>query len=121
MEKLEETLDIIALVQKHPLTKLSSEDYGSTIIEKIKTKFSTQEQQLFVANFYCYLNYDTHKDFVIELDDVWKWIGFARLGNAKNLLVNNFIEGEDYMIEKEEKNKKNEEKGMNNFPRTRKN
>ena len=54
----EDTLDIIALIQEHPLTKLSNYDYGSDIISKIKTKFSTNEQQLFIANFYCYLNYD---------------------------------------------------------------
>ena len=35
------------------------------------------QQKLFVSSFYCYLNYDKNKDFVIDLDNVWKWLGFS--------------------------------------------
>ena len=94
---MKSTLDIIALVQNNPLTRLSS-DYGSKIIERINRNFTEQEQHLFVANFYCYLNYDTRKDFVIDLDNIWKWLGFGKKSDCKNLLVNNFIENEHYKI-----------------------
>src|SRR5574343_1002602 len=94
-----ETRDIVALVQENPLIRLTNDDYGS-LIQKIKERFNTSEQQLFVANFYCYLNYNTTKDFVIELDKVWHWIGFTRIDNCKNLLINNFTENIDYIIEK---------------------
>ena len=94
---MKSTLDIIALVQNNPLTRLTS-DYGSKIIERINRNFTEQEQHLFVANFYCYLNYDTRKDFVIDIDNVWKWIGFGKKGDCKNLLVNNFVENEHYKI-----------------------
>lgn len=93
-----DTVDIVKLVQDHPLTKLSKDDYGSKIITKIKEKFTSDEEQLFVANFYCYLNYDSRKDFVIDLDTVWKWIGFSQKVRAKELLVNNFKKNEDYII-----------------------
>jgi hypothetical protein len=99
-QEKQETLDIVAFVKDHPLTRLSNHDYGSEIIEKIKKKFSSHEQQLFVTNFYCYLNYDTRKDFVIQLDKVYHWIGFSRLDNCKSLLVNNFTENEDYKVKK---------------------
>ena len=94
-----EILDIVALVQDHPLTRLSGDDYGP-LIQKIKERFSTNEQQFFVANFYCYLNYNTSKEFVIELDKVWSWLGFGRVNDAARLLTNNFTENEDYKIEK---------------------
>ena len=93
------TIDIRALIQEHPLTRLSG-DYTSTIVDKIKERLSTVEQQFFVVNFYCYTNYDTKKDFVIELDKVWNWMGFSRLDHAKALLTNNFTENSDYKIEK---------------------
>jgi len=93
-----ETLDIVALIQNNPLSKLSG-DYESELVAKIKAKFSTFEQQLFVANFYCYMNYDTKKDFIIELNKVWSWIGFTRKSDCKSLLVNNFTENVDYKIE----------------------
>jgi len=101
MSEEEETLDIVALVQNNPLIKLTSDyDYNSKIIEKIKSVFTNYEQQLFVANFYCYLNYDSRKDFVVDLDFIWKWIGFGKKSDCKNLLVNNFQEAVDYKINK---------------------
>jgi uncharacterized protein YerC len=87
---------MIKLIENHPLNKLPVND-NSTLVNKIKEKFPQEEQQLFIANFYCYLNYDTKKDFIIDLDNVWKWIGFERKGKAKELLVNNFKENEDYI------------------------
>jgi hypothetical protein len=66
------------------------------MLTKIQQKFTEFEQQLFVTSFYCYLNYDQKKDFVIDLDNVWKWLGFAQKVNAKNLLEKNFIIDIDY-------------------------
>jgi predicted GIY-YIG superfamily endonuclease len=94
----EKTIDIVELVKNHPLNKLPIDD-TSVIVNKIKEKFPKNEQQLFIANFYCYLNYDKNKDFVIDLDNMWKWLGFERKGKAKELLVNNFKENEDYKVE----------------------
>jgi len=95
-----EILDIVALVQNNPLTKLHGHDYHSKIITKLKEKFKDTDQQLFVANFYCFLNYDTRKDFVINLDRVWKWMGYSRIDPCKVVLIKNFIENQDYKIEK---------------------
>lgn len=94
-----DTLDIIKLVENHPLNRLPIND-SSILVNKIKEKFPLNEQQLFVANFYCYLNYDTKKDHVVDLDNIWRWIGFERKGKAKELLVNNFKENEDYIVKK---------------------
>ncbi len=90
--------DIVSLVENNPLIKLSNIDYQSTIIEKIKVNFTSQEQLLFVANSYGYLNYNSTKDFVVKLDNTWKWIGFSQKIRAKELLVNNFTENVDYIF-----------------------
>lgn len=94
---MKNTIDMIKLIENHPLNRLPVND-NSVLVNKIKEKFPQEEQQLFIANFYCYLNYDTKKDFIIDLDNVWKWIGFERKGKAKELLVNNFKENEDYIV-----------------------
>jgi hypothetical protein len=44
------------------------------------------------------LNYDSTKDFVIDFDDVWKWLGFLNKGNSKRLLENQFIIDKDYKV-----------------------
>ena len=63
---------------------------------KIQQNFTIFEQQLFVTSFYCYLNYDQKKDFVVDLDNVWKWLGFTQKIKAKNILEKYFTENIDY-------------------------
>ena len=88
MEK--EQLDIVKLIENNPITKLSN-DYNVKLLTKIKENFTDFEQHLFLSSFYCYLNCDPKKDFVIDLDNVWKWLGFSQKVNAKTLLEKQFI------------------------------
>jgi len=93
----EKKLDIVKFIEKNPVSRLSS-DYQNKLLNKIKDKFSNKEQQLFVGSFYCYLNYNSKNDFIIDLDNIWKWIGFSRKDHAKVALKKNFIENIDYKI-----------------------
>ena len=88
-------LNIVELIEKNPISKLSKA-YNSKLIHKIKENFTGFEQQLFVSSFYCYLNYDKNIDFVIDLDDIWKWLGFQQKINAKMLLEKYFKLDIDY-------------------------
>lgn len=89
------SFDIVDLIENNPITKLST-TYQNKLLTKIKTKFTENEQQIFVASFYGFLNYDSKTDFVIDLDDVWKWVGFAQKVKATVLLEKNFIINKDY-------------------------
>lgn len=89
-------LNIIELIEKNPITKLSS-TYNNKLLNKIKDKFSSFEQQIFVSSFYCYLNYDKNIDFVVDLDDIWKWLGFSTKQKTLMLLEKNFILNTDYI------------------------
>ena len=89
-------IDIVQLIESNPITKLNG-NYQSKLIEKVKINFNNYEQQIFVSSFYCYLNYDYQNDFVIDLDDVWKWVGFGYKHKAKILLENNFKMNKDYI------------------------
>ena len=88
-------LNIVDLIENNPLTKLSN-TYHSKLITKIKSNFNDEEQQMFVASFYCYLNYDKNTDFVIDLDNVWQWLDFTKKDKAKNLLEKFFTPDMDY-------------------------
>ena len=88
--------NIIKLMEDNPNTRLSK-PYQGKLINKLKDCFSTEEQQLFITNFYCYLNYKSD-DFVIDLDDIWMWLGFARKTNAKNVLEKQFSKETDYLV-----------------------
>ena len=91
------TLNIIELIEKNPITKLSQK-YNNLLLEKLQENFTTFEQQLFVASFYCYLNYDKNTDFVVDLDHVWKWLGFTQKVTAKTMIETNFKFDVDYKI-----------------------
>ena len=64
-----EQVNIIQLVEKNPITRLSK-DYENRLINKVKETFSDSEKQMFLASFYCFLNYDPEKEFVIDFDNV---------------------------------------------------
>ena len=89
------SVDIVNLIESNPITKFSG-NYQSKLVEKVKKNFTNYEQQLFLSSFYCYLKYDTKKDFVIDLDNVWKWLGFSQKVNAKLLLEKQFVIDKDY-------------------------
>ena len=87
--------NIVELIENNPITKLSN-DYNVKMLVKIKEHFTEFEQQLFLTSFYCYFNYHPINDYVIDLDDVWKWLGFAQKVKAKILLEKQFIIDKDY-------------------------
>ena len=88
-------LNIVELIENNPITKLSN-DYNVKLLIKIKIQFTEFEQQLFLSSFYSYLNYHPTNDFVIDLDTVWKWMGFSQKSKAKCLLEKNFVIDTDY-------------------------
>jgi len=91
------SVDIVNLIESNPITKFSG-DYNSKVIEKVKQHFTNYEQQMFLASFYCYLKYDSKSDFVIDLDNVWNWLGFTRKNDAKRVIERNFTPNSDYKI-----------------------
>ena len=68
------------------------------LINKLKNHFSDDEQRLYVSNLFLYLNYNQLNDFIVNLDNVCKFIGFSNKANAKRLLKHHFTENIDYKI-----------------------
>lgn len=75
---------------------LLSDDCQSKLINSITQEFTETEKEWYVYNLFMYLNYDSTKDYPVNLEDVYKLIGFANKGNAMKTIKNNFTEGEDY-------------------------
>ena len=88
-------LNIVDLIETNPITLLST-TYQNKLLTKIKERFTDNEQQMFIASFYCYLHYKN--EFVIDLDDIWKWLGFQSKFNSKRLLETHFINDIDYIL-----------------------
>jgi hypothetical protein len=71
---------------------------SNTLLDKLKNTFTDTQQQLFIESFYMYLNHDQEKDYVMDLDKVYSWLGFERKGKCKELLIKHFQENIDYKI-----------------------
>ena len=93
---MDPSLNIVELIENNPITKLSH-DYNVKLLTKIKMTFTNFEQQLFLSSFYCYFNYHPTNDYVIDLDDVWKWLGFSQKVRAKELMDKHFVIDKDYI------------------------
>ena len=49
-------------------------------------------------NLKFYLNYNSKNEFIIDLDNIWKWLGFSTKQKSKELLEKNFIINKDYTL-----------------------
>jgi hypothetical protein len=92
---MESSFNIVNLIENNPITKLNN-TYNGKLLNKIKEKFTNSQQQLFVASFYGYLHYDSKNDFIIDLDEIWKWLDFSTKQKAKILLEKQFKMDIDY-------------------------
>ena len=110
---MDASLNIVDLIENNPIINLSTE-YNSRLVNKIKDSFTETQQHLFVSSFYCYLNYHPTVDFVIDLDDIWKWLGFSQKMPAKRLLENNFVLDKDYKLLYHKVKQTNETRGGHN-------
>ena len=52
---MQENLNIADLIEKNSITRLSK-NYENSFLIKIKENFNENQQQLFVASFYCFLS-----------------------------------------------------------------
>jgi phage anti-repressor protein len=91
-----ERLDIVQLIDRNPLTRFS-QSCQSRLIEKIQRSFSETQRNYYIGSLYCYLNY-TPNQFVVDLDQVWKWLGYSRKDPCKLLLTKQFTKEVDYII-----------------------
>jgi phage anti-repressor protein len=64
--------------------------------DMLNLEFTNEEQQIFLQHFKGFLNKDD--EFIINIEFVFKWIGFARKDHAKRLLEKYFIIDSDYKI-----------------------
>lgn len=92
---MDASFNIVTFIETNPVAKLTN-TYNNKLLTKIKENFNETQQQLFISSFYTYLNYHSTDDFVIDLDDVWKWLDFTQKIAAKRLLEKNFILDKDY-------------------------
>lgn len=62
--------------------------YDDKLLTLIKSNFNENDMELFNLNYKFYIaNKNNIDDFIVDFNEVYKWIGFTRKDNAKTLLV----------------------------------
>jgi phage anti-repressor protein len=92
-----QSLNVVHLIEKTTITKLSG-SYNNRLLQRIKDHFTDSQQHMFVTSFYCYLNYNQTTEFLIDLDNLWKWLGFSQKSAAKKMLEKHFTLDIDYKV-----------------------
>ena len=65
----------------------------------LAARMTGKQQKVFVESFKMFLEHGSDDTaFVIDLDKVWGWMGFARKDHAKRLLTKHFNENDHYII-----------------------
>ncbi len=67
------------------------------VLSILREQLNDAEQQRFVDHFHMYLQHDDN-EFVINLDSIIEWLGFANKGNAKHAVVKKLKENVDYRL-----------------------
>lgn len=57
---MDTSFNIVELIENNPITRLSG-TYQNNLLAKIKAKFTDNEQQMFVASFYCFFESQSKK------------------------------------------------------------
>ena len=73
------------------LDKLSSELNTNSPLIIAGPCSAESQQQLFIASFYSYLNYHKTDDYVVDLDNIWKWLDFNRKYNIDHMVKGDVI------------------------------
>jgi hypothetical protein len=108
-----ESVNFNELVKTSNKTILS-EQLQSKMVTILNEEFDEEEQRWYIANLYVYMNYHPTNDFPINLDHVYKMIGFANKGNAMKTIKSNFVVDEDYKVALFHTEKRKNEGGSKN-------
>ena len=69
------------------------------LISIIKEELNETDNILFEMSYKLYqVSYNNTDKFVINFNDIYKWVGFTQKCHAKTLLINKFKENEDYKL-----------------------
>lgn len=91
-----ETINFAELVKNTPLSL--SLEAQSDMINLLNKHFTQEQSRRYIINLYMYLNFHPINDFPINLDHVYRDLGFANKGNAMKTIKSNFTKDEDYKI-----------------------
>ena len=79
-------------------SRSAHEEIDVTLMGRLMETLTTHEQRMFLDGFKMYLKHNARKDFVVDLEDAYVWIGYTRKDHAKTAMGKSPEEGRDYVV-----------------------
>jgi len=70
----------------------------SDLFNHLASVFTTEDERNFVRKFHRFLDNDPLKDFVVDIDEVWEYVGLHSKAYTKKVLQRRFVLDTDYKI-----------------------
>ncbi len=73
--------------------------------KNLLNNFSYDEVFIFLNNFTEYIGFDKNDNFIIDVDNIYKWIGYTQKVNAKRAILRVLSPNTQYIIEESDSNR----------------
>lgn len=101
------TLQIVDIETLNELNPLSfGEYYNKKLVQKIKKKFASKSQKLFITVLYKSFveEYNSEYAFVVKLDDIWNLIGCRNKKKCLDILKDCYSKENEYCVDTSQEN-----------------
>lgn len=86
-------------ILSNKMTDFTLTTQNETFMQILNETLTPPQKRLFTESFGVYLKYDVDKDFVVDLDDHWKELGYSKKDKATDSIVKNLEVDVDYSHE----------------------
>jgi len=84
--------------EENQLTNYNISDDDEILI-LLNKNCNENEKEMFIKSYNLYKLYKNNKDdYIIDLDNIWQWLGFSLKANAKRQFISKFKENIDYIV-----------------------
>ena len=68
------------------------------LMQLLYTNLDVEDKERFILHFKLYLESGNDTTaFVVDMDDIWEWLGFSKKDKAKNVLLRKFEQDVDFI------------------------
>jgi hypothetical protein len=107
-----DTFDFVSHYQNLDVNDFKS-TYDSSLTDTIDEEFSDEEKVFFMSNMMCFTHHKDKNNCFIDVDKIWRWLGFSNKSCITRLIKKTLTIGNDYIILDNNNSKKGQLGGQN--------
>ena len=89
-------IDLMELIENNSI-KVNGV-YDNELLNVIQTELNEMQQKMFVAFSFCQFNYNKKIDYIIDIGNISKWLGFRQKKDVIDIIQENYRQNDDYIV-----------------------